>query len=54
MTKINIGTALNIALTASVRAGLAADPAITDPRRYLGSAREAMSGEALRLLDVLG
>jgi fructose-bisphosphate aldolase, class II len=54
MTKINIGTALNIALTASVRAGLAADPAITDPRRYLGSAREAMSVEALRLLDVLG
>jgi fructose-bisphosphate aldolase class II len=54
MTKINFGTALNIALTASVRAGLAADPAITDPRRYLRAAREAMTVEALRLLDVLG
>ncbi len=53
MTKINIGTALNIALTTSVRRDLEADPATTDPRRYLGPAREAMSAETLRLLDVL-
>jgi fructose-bisphosphate aldolase class II len=53
MTKINIGTALNIALTTSVRGGLEADPAITDPRRYLGPAREAMRAEVSRLLDVL-
>ena len=53
MTKINIGTALNLAMTASVRTGLGADPTITDPRRYLGPARDAMRAETLRLLDVL-
>ncbi len=53
MTKINIGTALNIALTTSVRGHLEADPAITDPRRYLGPAREAMRTEVSRLLKVL-
>ncbi len=53
MTKINIGTALNIALTTSIRGGLEADPAVTDPRRYLGPAREAMRAEVSRLLDVL-
>jgi fructose-bisphosphate aldolase class II len=53
MTKINIGTALNVALTASVRASLETDAAVTDPRRYLGPARDAMRAETLRLLDVL-
>ena len=40
-------------MTASLRHGLEADPALTDPRRYLGPAREAMSLEVGRLLDVL-
>jgi fructose-bisphosphate aldolase class II len=53
MTKINIGTALNVALTASVRASLETDAAVSDPRRYLGPARDAMRAETLRLLDVL-
>lgn len=53
MVKINIGTALNVAMTTSVRAGLDGDPALTDPRRYLGPARRAMLAEVLRLLDVL-
>ena len=53
MVKINIGTALNVAMTATVRHGLANDPALTDPRRYLGPARESMSREVRRLLDVL-
>jgi fructose-bisphosphate aldolase class II len=52
MVKINIGTALNVAMTSSVREGLA-DPALTDPRRYLGPAREAMTREVVRLLEVL-
>ncbi|GAA2600817.1 class II fructose-bisphosphate aldolase family protein [Winogradskya consettensis] len=43
MVKINIGTALNKAFTAAVRETLAADPKLTDPRRYLTSARDAMA-----------
>ena len=53
MTKINIGTALNLAMTASVRSGLAADPDLTDPRRYLGPARTAMQDAVLHLLETL-
>ena len=53
MTKINVGTALNLAMTASVRSGLAADPDLTDPRRYLGPARTAMQDAVLHLLETL-
>jgi len=53
MTKINVGTALNLAMTASVRSGLAADPHLTDPRRYLAPARTAMRDAVLHLLDTL-
>ncbi len=41
--KINVGTALNVALTAQVRRVLAADDALTDPRRYLAPARDAIA-----------
>jgi len=41
--KINIGTALNVALTAQVRQALAADDGLTDPRRYLAPARDAIA-----------
>ena len=41
MTKVNIGTLLNIAFTDSIRTTLREDPALVDPRRYLTSAREA-------------
>ncbi|WP_028045395.1 class II fructose-bisphosphate aldolase [Cellulomonas sp. URHE0023] len=41
--KINVGTALNAALTAQVRLTLAADARLTDPRRYLAPAREAVA-----------
>jgi len=41
--KINVGTALNAALTAQVRLALAADVRLTDPRRYLAPAREAVA-----------
>lgn len=53
ISKVNVGTALNVALTAAVRAGLDADPALTDPRRYLAPARTAMRDSVLYLLDVL-
>jgi len=38
--KVNVGTALNVAYTAAVRAGAGAP---TDPRKYLAPARDAMA-----------
>src|SRR5262249_5407050 len=52
--KVNVGTALNLALTASLRDTLAADPSVTDPRRYLAPARTAMRDAVLHLLDLMG
>jgi ketose-bisphosphate aldolase len=53
MTKINIATHLNHVFTNSVRATLAADPAMVDSRKYLGPARDAVAAEAGRLLRLL-
>jgi fructose-bisphosphate aldolase class II len=53
MTKINVATQLNQAFTGAVRACLAADPALVDPRRYGAAAREAVAAEVTRLLGVL-
>jgi fructose-bisphosphate aldolase class II len=53
MVKVNIGTALNVAFTASVRASLASDPAVVDPRRYLAPARDAMAAVVVAALRVL-
>jgi fructose-bisphosphate aldolase, class II len=52
MTKINIATRLNSALTGAVRASLDADPSLVDPRRYLGVGREAVAEEVTRLLGL--
>ncbi|MFF5672069.1 ketose-bisphosphate aldolase [Streptomyces hygroscopicus] len=49
IVKINIGTALNIAFTGTVREALAERPDLTDPRPYLARGREAIT-EAVRLL----
>ena len=54
MTKINVATQLNKAYTGAVRACLAAEPALVDPRRYGAAAREAVAAEVTRLLGVLG
>ncbi|MBT2212888.1 class II fructose-bisphosphate aldolase [Actinomadura sp. NEAU-AAG7] len=54
MAKINIATHLNAVLTAEVRRALDAAPALVDPRKYLKPARNAVSAEVTRLLDVLG
>jgi fructose-bisphosphate aldolase class II len=52
--KINVGTALNVGFTGAVREALAADPDVTDPRRYLRSAREAVADVvATTLRDLL-
>lgn len=41
--KVNVGTALSVAFTAAVRDYLAANPTASDPRGYLGSARDAVT-----------
>jgi fructose-bisphosphate aldolase, class II len=53
MTKINVATQLNKAYTGAVRACLAADPGLVDPRRYGAAARDAVAAEVARLLAVL-
>ncbi|MFF9125582.1 ketose-bisphosphate aldolase [Streptomyces sp. NPDC014889] len=54
IAKVNVGTALNIAMTAAIRDFLAAHPEAVDSRKYLGVGREAMVGEVRRLIGVIG
>jgi fructose-bisphosphate aldolase class II len=54
IVKVNVGAALNLVLTAEVRRALAADDAVTDPRRWLAPARDAVAAEVARIVDVLG
>jgi fructose-bisphosphate aldolase class II len=49
IAKVNIGTALNIALTATVRRILAAAPGLVDPRKYLAPGRDEMAETVRRL-----
>jgi fructose-bisphosphate aldolase class II len=51
--KVNVGTALNVAFTAEVRAALDADTKLTDPRRYLSRARDAVADVVEELLTAL-
>lgn len=53
ITKVNVATHLNKAMTAAVRAALEHDAALVDPRKYLGPGREAVATEVARLLGVL-
>lgn len=50
MTKINVSTHLNGFFTRAVRDVLGADVALVDSRKYLAPARDALAGEAARLL----
>ncbi|MFN8193739.1 MAG: class II fructose-bisphosphate aldolase [Nocardioidaceae bacterium] len=52
LVKINVGTQLNIAYTGAVRAGLA-ETTSPDPRRYLKTARAAMTDVVVRLIGVV-
>ncbi|MGX4693929.1 class II fructose-bisphosphate aldolase [Streptomyces sp. JNUCC 63] len=54
IAKVNVGTALNIAMTGAIRDFLAARPEAVDSRKYLSVGREAMVGEARRLIGVIG
>jgi fructose-bisphosphate aldolase class II len=54
IVKVNVGTALNAALTGTVRSVVAHDPALVDPRKYLGPGRSAMTEVVADLLRALG
>lgn len=53
ITKVNVGTLLNVHFTAAVRDYLAADDGVTDPRRYLAPARDAVAEAVAELLQAL-
>jgi fructose-bisphosphate aldolase class II len=50
MTKINVSTHLNGFFTAAVRRYLDENPTVVDSRTYVAAGRDALSGEAERLL----
>jgi fructose-bisphosphate aldolase class II len=54
IAKVNVGTALNIALTGAVRRYLGGHPEAVDPRGYLAEGRDAMSRTVAELIGVLG
>lgn len=53
ITKVNVGTALNQAMTGAIRAFLAEHPEAVDSRKYLSVGREAMAGVVARIIGVL-
>jgi fructose-bisphosphate aldolase class II len=57
LAKVNIATQLSKAFTSAVRAVLAADGELVDPRKYLGPGREAqveVVRERLRFVGAAG
>ncbi|WP_329280721.1 class II fructose-bisphosphate aldolase [Streptomyces sp. NBC_01451] len=53
ITKVNVGTALNIAMTGAIREFLDGHPEAVDSRKYLGVGREAMTRAVTRIIGVL-
>ncbi|MBV6760211.1 class II fructose-bisphosphate aldolase [Rhodococcus opacus] len=53
ITKINVGTILNVAFTDAVRARLAADDSVVDPRKYLAPARIAVAETVATIASVI-
>ncbi|MCU1658030.1 MAG: agaY [Pseudonocardiales bacterium] len=53
IAKVNVGTALNIAMTRAVRDALSAAPDLVDPRKYLGPGRDAIANSVRDLLQVI-
>lgn len=51
--KVNVGTALNVAMTRSIRLTLAADDALVDPRTYLAAARDAIAQAVREVIDTV-
>ncbi|NUR40056.1 MAG: class II fructose-bisphosphate aldolase family protein [Streptomyces sp.] len=53
IAKVNVGTALNVALTGAVREFLTAHPEAVDSRKYLAVGRDAMAREVTRIIRVV-
>ncbi|MFF4521103.1 class II fructose-bisphosphate aldolase [Streptomyces bluensis] len=53
IVKVNIGTALNVAMTGAVRDFLTEHPDVVDPRNYVRAGRDAMVKTVTRLVGVL-
>ncbi|MFJ6567576.1 ketose-bisphosphate aldolase [Streptomyces sp. NPDC091292] len=53
IAKVNVGTALNAAMTRAIREFLAAHPEAVDSRKYLSVGREAMAETVSRLITVV-
>ncbi|MFI6528393.1 class II fructose-bisphosphate aldolase [Streptomyces uncialis] len=53
IAKVNVGTALNAAMTRAIRGFLAANPEAVDSRKYLSVGREAMAATVQDLITVL-
>ncbi|MFJ9722468.1 ketose-bisphosphate aldolase [Streptomyces sp. NPDC101209] len=53
ISKVNVGTALNIAMTGAIREFLAAHPEAVDSRKYLGVGREAMARTVTGIIRTL-
>lgn len=50
LTKVNVSTHLNARFTHAIREYLAEHPTVVDSRKYVAAGREAVRGEAARLL----
>ncbi|MFD7689674.1 ketose-bisphosphate aldolase [Streptomyces sp. NPDC059781] len=53
IAKVNVGTALNIAMTGAIREFLTAHPGAVDSRGYLTVGREAMTRAVTAIIEVL-
>jgi fructose-bisphosphate aldolase class II len=53
IAKVNVGTALNVAMTAAIRRMLSADASAVDPRGYLAAARDDMAERVGHVLAVV-
>ncbi len=53
ITKINVGTLLNVRFTAAVREHLTSDESVTDPRKYLAPARTAIADAVAAVLEAI-
>ncbi|CAL9379338.1 D-tagatose-1,6-bisphosphate aldolase subunit KbaY [Streptomyces sp. enrichment culture] len=54
IAKVNVGTALNVAMTGAIREFLAAHPEAVDSRGYLTVGREAMARTVAAIIEALG
>ncbi len=53
ITKVNVGTLLNVRFTAAVRAYLESDGDVSDPRRYLTPARVAITDTVAAMMTAI-